>query len=101
MDELPQLFNVLKGDMSLVGPRPVNPEIYERHVKKGLSGKELVKAGIAGPFQSQKGNHTKTDVELDMEYAQFCKNNSGIRVVLYDIKILLKTFIVVLKAKGI
>jgi putative colanic acid biosynthesis UDP-glucose lipid carrier transferase len=50
LDELPQLFNVLKGEMSLVGPRPERPEFVAqcRHVIPGYMQKHLVKAGITG-----------------------------------------------------
>ncbi|PIS04735.1 MAG: hypothetical protein COT81_04935 [Candidatus Buchananbacteria bacterium CG10_big_fil_rev_8_21_14_0_10_42_9] len=101
-DELPQIINVLKGDMSLVGPRPTNQENSERLFKEGQHAKYILKAGITGFFQSHKGLEVHGDQnELDMEYAEFIKNNPGWKIILYDIKILLISVKTVLRAEGI
>jgi lipopolysaccharide/colanic/teichoic acid biosynthesis glycosyltransferase len=90
LDEFPQFFNVLKGDMSLVGPRPPIPyewECYADWHKLRLSGKP----GIAGLWQVHGRSRLRFDdmVRLDIQYLQ---NPS----ILSDLKILLKTPLAVL-----
>jgi lipopolysaccharide/colanic/teichoic acid biosynthesis glycosyltransferase len=89
-DELPQLFNVLKGDMSLVGPRPEIPEIvklYDRKEKIRIK----VKPGITGlAIINGRGNITlKETINYDIEYIE----NWSLWL---DLKILFKTLYVVL-----
>ena len=95
LDEFPQFWNVLKGDMSLVGTRPPTPEEYsnyEAHHKMRLS----FKPGITGLWQVS-GRNRITDfeeiVELDNQYIR----EWGLWL---DLKILLKTFKVVFKKDG-
>jgi exopolysaccharide biosynthesis polyprenyl glycosylphosphotransferase len=94
IDELPQLFNVLKGDMSLVGPRPDVPyavEVYEEWHKRRLS----IKPGCTGVWQvNGRSEVTFEDmVILDLYYIQNCS-------FLLDLKILFKTIPVMILGKG-
>nr|MBC7246063.1 sugar transferase [Chloroflexota bacterium] len=94
LDELPQLFNVLKGDMSLVGPRPSMP--YEVDVYKPWHFRRLeVLPGITGLAQI-KGRSSltfKEIVSIDIEYIE----RRSLRL---DLEILLKTLPVVLSGRG-
>ena len=94
LDELPQLWNVLLGDMSLVGPRPAIPyevEMYKPwHLKRleaqpGLTGLQQVCARSTADFDQQ--------VRLDLEYIDH-------QSLWLDIKIILKTPLVILSTKG-
>lgn len=95
IDELPQFFNVLKGDMSLVGTRPPTVEEYKQydmHHKRRLSSKP----GITGLWQvSGRSNITDFDevVKLDLQYI----DNWSISM---DIKILFKTVQVIFAQEG-
>ena len=95
IDELPQLFNILKGDMSLVGTRP--PTVDEFMQYAGYHKRRLsIKPGITGLWQvSGRSNIEDFEevVKLDLEYI----DNWSIAL---DIKILLKTILVVFKKDG-
>ncbi|WP_225650025.1 sugar transferase [Mesobacillus jeotgali] len=93
IDELPQLFNVLKGEMSLVGPRPPLPrevELYSNYDKQRL----LVTPGCTGLWQVSGRNSLGFDemVELDLKYIEK-------RTLLYDLKIIIKTVLVLFGSK--
>lgn len=95
LDELPQLVNILKGDMSFIGPRPDlidHYKMYTEYEKKKLT----VKPGITGYAQCMGRNSIpwKERIKLDVYYID---NYS----LLFDVKILFMTIVSVIKGKGI
>lgn len=94
LDELPQLLNVLKGEMSLVGPRMITPLELGKY---GASAAKLltVKAGITGLWQISGRQHLSYPerVALDMHYIDR-------RSLILDIKIITRTVLVVLRRTG-
>lgn len=94
LDEFPQFFNVLKGDMSLVGPRPALPEEVARYGSL-YSARLLVKPGITGPWQvSGRSDLSQEQSEyLDVSYIE----NWSIAG---DLAILAKTVLVVFRGTG-
>ena len=97
LDELPQLFNVLSGSMSLVGPRPERPEIAEQYeeVYPDFAFRTKVKAGITGFAQIYGRYNTAPDEKLflDIMYIETF-------TIWQDVKLLLQTLMVVFKASS-
>ncbi|EAK9856924.1 undecaprenyl phosphate N,N'-diacetylbacillosamine 1-phosphate transferase [Campylobacter lari] len=95
LDELPQLFNVLKGDMSFIGPRPLLVEylpLYNQEQKK----RHDVRPGITGWAQINGRNAISWEQKFkyDVEYVQNCS-------FLFDLKIFFMTIVKVLKRSGV
>lgn len=100
LDEIPQFFNVLFGDMSLVGPRPERPHFvkkYERSIPL-YSRRLRVKPGITGWAQVKwKYDESFDDVKERTKYDLFYVENISLRL---DVKILINTLFVILRAEG-
>lgn len=94
LDELPQLFNILIGNMSVVGPRPI---VEKELLKYGAYADKLlsVKPGLTGNWQANGRSSTTYEerVKLDMDYIDH-------RSIVMDLKIIFKTVVVVFKRQG-
>lgn len=97
IDEIPQLFNILKGDMSIIGPRPERPLFTEEFNQEipGFINRLAVKPGLTG-WAQVNGGYEITPQEKLIEDIYYIRNRS----VLLDFKILLKTVKVVLTGDG-
>ena len=97
LDELPQLYNILRGDMSLVGPRPERAYFYREFEKyiPGFSNRLMVTPGLTGYAQVNGGYSLKPEEKIiyDMEYIER-------QSIILDIRCLLKTVHIVFSHEG-
>lgn len=95
LDELPQLWNVLRGEMSLVGPRPVTQDELEERYAAAMAVYKTLKPGLTGPWQVSGRNDVSYDdrIALDVAYAAH-------HDFLQDFGIVLRTGLSVLKLTG-
>lgn len=95
IDELPQLFNILKGEMSFVGPRPALPTQIDVNELRAKLGVEIAKPGITGLAQVSGRDDLDTVTKVNHD-ANYCKRMS----LFLDLKIVLRTFEAIFSARG-
>ena len=95
IDELPQLLNILKGDMSIIGPRAALPREIELYPEEALD-RLIVPQGLSGEWQANGRSDTSFDnmIKMDLDYVQ---NKRGFW---HDVGLVFKTIWVVLKGSG-
>ena len=96
LDELPQIWNILAGQMSLIGPRPVIPREKELIAERDLYGANDIRPGLTGWAQINGRDELPIDVKakLDGEYVKRCSFG-------FDVKCFFLTFVKVLKRDGV
>jgi lipopolysaccharide/colanic/teichoic acid biosynthesis glycosyltransferase len=100
LDELPQVFNVLRGDISLVGPRPWPPALVSKQVAEGRDYRNRIVAGLTGPAQVTKGSGQRFE-DLDQDYVEACEALGGLALLRYDLRIIGETLAVIARGEGL
>lgn len=96
LDELPQLFNIIKGDMSIVGPRPALFNQYELIAMRDYVEVNSIRPGLTG-YAQVMGRDSISDTEK-VNYDQYYLENNSL---IFDLKIISWTFVSVIKADGV
>lgn len=103
LDELPQLLNILRGDLSLVGPRPWPVPQYREEVAQGIYRKRILRPGLTGLVQAHKDELSAMggDRVLDEAYIEACRTLDPMQLLLFDLRVIADTFRILAKGEGL